>query len=851
MKRFRLEESDVVANLKMQIFSILDLFKYQPIDSSDFHFLLFLLSLQKDGILDNLNINNDGSSKEDFSKLIYRSFDDNENVYRHLLDIYQPVINVISETGFQAIIRRLADLNHNDLSNNFAELFDILLYRHSNLYGLKSGERLLPEEISKFMCDLADLQIGSKVYNPFAGLASFGVFIDSGIQYLGQEINVSTSTMASLRLLAYQRESSFRIVQGNSIDNWNPSGNQVLRNPLDLFSGSINKEKYDLVISSPPFGMELEHGHSGITGHIKTYEHYLIDKAIEDTNYKGKIVVSLAVGILFRSGNEVNLRKFLIENDLLEMIISFPSGLLMNTVIPFVVLLINKDKKEKGKVKFVDAKDFIINSSKKDKKLDNDLLILIIKDSQESDAVQIISNEVIADNEFNLNVPRYFQEQFEGAKLGTLGSIYKGEKPAEATKGRVIRIRDLSNDQFDYSLKVDQPETELPKYVRRLDQSCLLLAVRWKTLKPTFFQFNGTPIYINSDILAIKIFDEKVVVGYLINELHAKYVIEQIESIRYGIVVPTLRPHDLLNLKIQLPSPEEQRAKLAGIHESMVKMKLIEAERNALAHGLGDLIYENFASIKHSLGTPLMSIGSSLRNIEKALSKLDQGWKSILLSERHNITLKDSFDSAYSNLDLVHSLLRNNEREFDVNNYDLNEMDFFDFIRQYVKRIRTTGNTNVLITLDIHPDLIKYVGKKLILQSNEKLLDIVFNNVIDNASRHAFVDTTKKYKLNLSISLDLASEKSNFKEVTSNFESSLKIEIANNGLPFPENYTLEKFIRKNSFAGPTGHTGIGGYDINEIIKYLNNGESTFDLITTDFSTEFVTTYIFSLPIFNN
>jgi type I restriction enzyme M protein len=130
----------------------------------------------------------------------------------------------------------------------------------------------------------------------------------------------------------------------------------------------------------------------------------------------------------------------------------------------------------------------------------------------------------------------------------------------------------------------------------------------------------------------------------------------------------------------------EQKAKIEGLKEASVKLKLLQAERNALAHGMGNLLYENFASVKHSLGKPLLNIGSSLRNIENALVKLDKEWENFKLSEKHDITLKDSFESIYSNLELIHSLLKNNERDFDVSNYKLTELDFMKFIKTYVKK---------------------------------------------------------------------------------------------------------------------------------------------------------------------
>jgi type I restriction enzyme M protein len=213
--------------------------------------------------------------------------------------------------------------------------------------------------------------------------------------------------------------------------------------------------------------------------------------------------------------------------------------------------------------------------------------------------------------------------------------------------------------------------------------------------------------------------------------------------------------------------------------------------------------------------------------------------------------MKDTFGSIFSNLDLIHSVLRNNTSVFDVSNYKLEEINFLKFIEGYVKDIKSASKANVEINLDIHPDLVSEFGdsNQIQLISNEELLKVALNTIVENAYMHAFVDNTKKYKLEirLGIYFPLKEYSSTFRHSTS-LDTFIKIEVANDGKPFPENYTLEKFVRRNSFAGETGNTGQGGFDLNEIIKYHNKGASTLRLIFDDFEKGFTTTYSFLIPI---
>jgi len=145
-----------------------------------------------------------------------------------------------------------------------------------------------------------------------------------------------------------------------------------------------------------------------------------------------------------------------------------------------------------------------------------------------------------------------------------------------------------------------------------------------------------------------------------------------------------------------------------------------------------------------------------LRNIEKALSRLNVDWEQTKINERYEITLKDTFESIHSNLEFIHSVLRNNESALDVTNYELKEVDFLNFIKGYVKRIKSAERSNINIILDIHPDIKIQLNNKVVLKANTELLEIAMNAIVENAYMHAFTDHSKKYKLELRVSLFVA-----------------------------------------------------------------------------------------------
>jgi hypothetical protein len=159
-------------------------------------------------------------------------------------------------------------------------------------------------------------------------------------------------------------------------------------------------------------------------------------------------------------------------------------------------------------------------------------------------------------------------------------------------------------------------------------------------------------------------------------------------------------------------------------------------------------------------------------------------------------------------------MLRNNESFLDLSNYKLTEIDFLAFIKGYVNRIKSAGRSNVSTKLDIHPDIKIQLKNKALIQGNVELLEIALNAIEENANMHAFIDHSKKHKLEFRVSLYVAPSvrKQSEDNTIGRFNTYIKVEIANNGKPFPENYSLDKLIRKNSFAGETGNTGQGGFD---------------------------------------
>jgi len=832
-----MDDNNAVAELKSKLWHAIGILRREHIIPEDFHLILFLLLLQRDGFIGEL-ISKHAKRPEiysvDFNTIFKDTIRDEKGWKKNVFEIFEPIISRIDYIEFAELLALLNSLDQSVLKENFPEIFDDLLYKLTNLQGRNRGEYIQPLELSRFVSQLVDLSDNTKVYNPFAGFASFGIFIKQGSIYFGQEINQKIWAIGNLRILAYSRNDKSNLSLGDSIRNWNPSG-----------------EKFDLIIANPPFGMRFPGGLSDPSGIIKTIEHYFIQKGIEDLNSDGKLIGVIPHGFLFRIGQEEEVRKILVENDLIDMIISFPGGILVNTSVPVAVILINKNKMAKGIIRFVDAKKYVESSSKREKKINEVELTSLIKSNSESESVRFVSNQTVREFGYNLDAHRYFAPKMQvddgikKVKLGDVAEILRGQRIPGIRKGKFIRIRDLSEDKIQYFLDLKNVNTtEAPRTAFKITESCLLLATRWKSLKPTFFNFDKEPIYIIPDTIALKVDENKIDVGYLINELYSDFITETTNLYRVGDIIPYIRKEDLLNIPIPLPSLEEQRAKVQGIKETLLKEKEKELELFKKIHGLESDITEQNAHLRHSLAGPSLNLKGSFSNlktiiIEKVQPVVPEIYD-LKVSEEHELTFGQYLNIISRDIEKISDAVSKRLKvDTDIGSKKFEKVEIVNFIQNYINEYSEKRVLNFEIKFDIDDETFldsNGVIVKTYILGNTDLLTILFDNLINNAVCHAFQSGLKN-RIDILLVRNLEVGKVN----------EIYIQFSNTGNPFPEDFKYEDFIRKGSKAGANAGDGYGGWYTHEIINKLNGSFEIIDetgpegLSDTDLATSFVIT----------
>jgi len=826
MGKVIMEEDKALESIQSEIWKVWDVFRAENIRIDDYYVGLLFLSLKRNNLLPN---ETPSSCVEFYIRLrlsIKNSNNEAHQQYLPIISAFESTIRNFGYRGLTEVIQTFNELNTDLLAEKFSEIFDHVLYRISSSQGRHGGEVIQPIELTKFLINLADLPDHASIFNPFAGLASFGVFLNRHQHYFGQELNPITWSIGQLRIFAYDRAESSQFVCVDSVENW--------PNPDELF---------DLIISHPPFINFSFAGRNNSSNKLperhRSYESFLIDQGIQLLNRNGKLIAILPQGFLFR-GDQEKLRKNLVNDDLLDTIISLPGGVLSNTGIPIIILVISRQKTNPNLIRLIDASNLIIKSSRLEKVVDYTFLKKLIDSPLEnSDNIRIVSREEIAENEFNLTVPRYFQKNIDGVKLkNLLGDPLKGRRVNHLTEGKLVRIKDLKDDKVEFNLEVSKLESIDLRHpqIRQINESCLLLATRWRTLKPTWFEYQNDPIFFRfGDIQAFPVKEDLVDISFLINELQAEYVQEQVAAFRVGSTIPYIRIEDLLEVVVKIPSLEAQnsldlqRAKFEGVKEEALKAKEKEADFLEQLKESIEKQSRDFHSLKHTIRQYLSPLKSNVSGTRKFL-KNNEGnaiTLDMIYSKNLNQTLDEHLLSIGGIIDSINILLLGHE----IKSFKNGKSDLIELIQNCQRKFKqeeiftfTEPEIDEESLQDSDGNFIRPI-----IGLSEDQFESLFSNIIDNAKNHGFKGKRSGNLIKVGIKYE---------------DRFLILTISNTGHPFEKGFTKKHLTTLGEKTIDSLGTGIGGAEINKIV---DSAGGSFDIYSDPEAELYKVSYIFKFP----
>jgi type I restriction enzyme M protein len=802
-------------DIKKTIWCFLDILRSNNL-LNNFNLTAFILFLKRENILDKISwrFQSDNTiSVNDAIRLTLSDFHNkiNGSIANNLANIFARELDLMDKFTLMKICD-LLDLIDNKVYQEYAaQIIDEVYLEIAQRIGKRSETFIQPIEITELINSIANLPVGARIYNPFAGLASYGVGFSTDNQYYGQELNRNIWALGIIRLLAHNVKTDNYVCE-DSISNWKDSY------PVFEFfqTNRDNTPRFDLIVSTPPFGLHLNRiDYSYEMENIRSIEEFLLIKGLRSLSPTGKMILVVPRGFLSSgSKSSLDVRKNLIKNDALEMVMSLPTGIFYSTNIATSILVINKNKQEANVVKFVNAED-CYTLLDNNKQLDTQSILSQITTGFDSNIAKTTSIHEIKVNDFNLNPNIYFKKDidvppgFEMKELRVVLAKIKRITNHNDSNGRFVQISDLANDVFDYERSYsDTNITPLKKNAVKLNKNALLISKVSLNLKPTHFvKLTDYPIYLSLNIEAFEIKDKSVIMPYLIHELYEDYFQTQLNSFVSGSVIASVSTENFLSCKILVPSLEKQKAIVVESRKQLILEK--ENELKSLRAKFEQQTYEEFASLKHALGKPIPGIATAIEYIYEYLQKNEGSPITLndIVSNRRKTTLQDKFNVVNNGLKLIQTLLQKGDNGLVIENYPLQSFKIVRYIKDFCK---SYSSDKFLINIFDNNEECNDIE----ISTNKELITILLNDVLSNANNHAFTDfDLEKNKVDIFISV---------------IENHLHLLIANNGTPFPKDFDQLKFVQKYQKAGDNSGAGIGGYDINRITQYFNG---TFNLIT--------------------
>ncbi len=297
-------------------------------------------------------------------------------------------------------------------------VYEYLLERFASDAGKKAGEFYTPGQVSKLLAILLNPKKGDTICDPACGSGSLLIKVgrqadERDFALYGQEMNGTTHALCRMNMFLHGMD-NFRIEWGDT-----------LRNPR-LFEGD-HLLKFDIVVANPPFSLDKWGHDSAEADPFHRYYRGLPPKSKGDYAFishmvesaregSGRVGVVVPHGVLFRGAAEGKIRQKFIEENLLEAVIGLPANLFFGTGIPAAILIFNKGKTH-GDVLFIDAsrdyKDAKNQNVLTDEHVDKIVATYRAFETEEKYAYRASPQE-LADNDFNLNIPRYvdtFEEE--------------------------------------------------------------------------------------------------------------------------------------------------------------------------------------------------------------------------------------------------------------------------------------------------------------------------------------------------------------------------------------------------------------------------------------------------------
>jgi len=483
-------------------------------------------------------------SEEEFEMYINRVINTIEDYYPVLRDVLSSLIPSRSKKdmkSLRAIFEAYQMKEWNEYpTEELVVLFNELVVEENNYEDMV----VTPASIRKLIVKIIDPKKNMKVGNLFSGTGSCLLEVNAMYNDLepvlyGEEISFEMYGISNM-LLIINGIHNGQILQGNVYDR-----------------AFFDKEAFDTIIIDAPFGM------SAVLRENGSFKYGLPAKSSADwANYQiavyklksnGKAIVTASVGALNRS-TDAKIREGMVNDDLIEAVITLPGNLYAQTTISTALIIFNKQKssERKNKIIMIDASEKFNRRNRRQNELTQDAtsqILELLQNWQEVEQVSMIVDlETLRNNEYNLNSCYYLNAKVIQNKLKNsiylkdIAEVLPGVQVAAEelnllktnTTHYFLNVKNIQEDEiiYDEDERIrDKSITWYGKY--DIQSGDIIMTTKGTTTKVTIVSDDFKPAFISNNLTIIRVkrgrYSPQVLMKYLKSEL-GKLVLESIAT---------------------------------------------------------------------------------------------------------------------------------------------------------------------------------------------------------------------------------------------------------------------------------------------------------------------------------
>lgn len=385
-----------------------------------------------------------------FSRLINAT---HKKVFEGVFDTLQTGLSKLGDSAASQS-KAISDLIHliKDIPMDGKQDYDVLGFIYEYLIsmfaanaGKKAGEFYTPHEVSLLMSEIVADHLKDrteiKIYDPTSGSGSLLINIgksvakfienENNIKYYAQELKQNTYNLTRMNL----------VMRGILPDNIVTRNGDTLEDDWPYFDendpiGTYDPLYVDAVVSNPPYSQawnpvdketDPRYARFGLAPKGKADYAFLLHDLFHIKS-DGIMTIVLPHGVLFRGGEEGEIRKNLIEQNHIDAIIGLPANIFFGTGIPTIIMVL-KQKRTNTDILIVDASKGFIKVGKNNKLRASDIkkIVDVVTKRESVDKFsRVVSRDEVRQNDYNLNIPRYVDSSEAAESWDIYASMFGG-----------------------------------------------------------------------------------------------------------------------------------------------------------------------------------------------------------------------------------------------------------------------------------------------------------------------------------------------------------------------------------------------------------------------------------------